>query len=102
MYTSIVRLLSEHESEKKKTGAQIDLIIERADRIIHLCEMKFSGDTFRVRPEYERHLRERSGLFKELTKTNKTVVNVTTYGVANAKNRSIVHNEVTMDDLYRF
>lgn len=92
------------DKKKKKTGAQIDLIIERADRIIHLCEMKFSGDTFRIRPEYERHLRERSGLFKELTKTNKTVVNtfVTTYGVANAKNRSIVHSEVTMDDLYRF
>lgn len=78
------------------------MIIERADRIIHLCEIKFCTDTYRIRPEYERHLRDRSGLFKELTKTKKTVVHtfVTTYGVANAKSRSIVHSEVTMDDLF--
>lgn len=89
----------------KKTetpGRQIDMIIERADRIIHLCEIKFSTDAYRIKPEYERHLRERSGLFKELTKINKTVVHtfITTYGVANAQNKSIVHSEVTMGDLF--
>ena len=85
-------------------GGQIDMIIERADRIIHLCEIKFSTDIYRIKPEYERRMRERSGLFKELTKTKKTVVHtfITTYGVANAKNKSIVHSEVTMDDLFNF
>lgn len=83
-------------------GGQIDMIIERADRIIHLCEMKFCMDTYRIKPEYERRLRDRSSLFRELTKTNKTLVHtfITTYGVANGKNRSIVHSEVTMDDLF--
>ena len=42
------------------------------------------------------------GLFRMATKNKKTLVNtfVTTYGVANAKNKSIVHSEVTMDDLF--
>lgn len=84
------------------SGGQIDMIIERADRIIHLCEMKFCTDTYRIKPEYEKRLRDRSGLFKDVTRTNKTVVHtfVTTYGVANAKNKSIVHSEVTMDALF--
>ena len=58
--------------------------------------------SYRIKPEYERRLRDRSGLFRELTKTNKTLVHtfITTYGVANGKNRSIVHSEVTMDDLF--
>ena len=88
--------------EEGMPGGQIDMIIERADRIIHLCEMKFCMDTYRIKPEYERRLRDRSGLFRELTKTNKTLVHtfITTYGVANGKNRSIVHSEVTMDDLF--
>lgn len=84
------------------SGAQIDMIIERADRIIHLCEMKFCQDVYHIIKEYDQHLRERMGLFKYLTGTRKTVVNtfVTTYGVANGKYRSIVHSEVTMDDLF--
>ena len=102
MATSLSTWQVKPDKKTKTPGGQIDMIIERADRIIHLCEMKFSTDAYRIKPEYERRLRERSGLFKELTKTNKTVVHtfITTYGVANAKNKSIVHSEVTMDDLF--
>lgn len=87
---------------KGVSGAQIDLIIERADRIINLCEIKFCNDLYRLTPDYERHLRERSSLFKEFTKTTKTVVHtfITSYGVANARNRSIVNSQVTLDELF--
>lgn len=89
--------------EQTLPGGQIDMIIERADRIIHLCEMKFSLDTYRLNPEYERKLRDRAGLFRDLTKTNKTIVHtfVTSYGVANGRNKSIVHSEVILDDLFK-
>lgn len=102
MATSLSTWQVKPDKKTETPGGQIDMIIERADRIIHLCEMKFSTDAYRIKPEYERRLRERSGLFKELTRTNKTVVHtfITTYGVANAKNKSIVHSEVTMDDLF--
>ncbi len=102
MATSLSTWQVKPDKEAETPGGQIDMIIERADRIIHLCEMKFSTDIYRIKPEYERRLRERSGLFKELAKVNKTLVHtfITTYGVANAKNKSIVHSEVTMDDLF--
>lgn len=102
MATSLSTWQVKPDKEAGTPGGQIDMIIERADRIIHLCEMKFSTDAYRIKPEYERRLRERSGLFKELAKVNKTLVHtfITTYGVANAKNKSIVHSEVTMDDLF--
>lgn len=94
--------VAENKQEQTR-GAQIDMIIERADRIIHLCEMKFSNDLYTISKDYERYLRERSGLFKHLTGTKKSVVHtfVTTYGVANGKHKSIVHSEVTMDDLFQ-
>ena len=43
----------------KTSGFQIDMIIERADRIIHLCEMKFSTDRYAITDNCEMELRER-------------------------------------------
>lgn len=102
MATSISTWRSKPDKEKGIPGAQIDMIIERADRIIHLCEMKFSESSYSITKEYEKKLRERMGVFKEQTKTKKSVVHtfVTTYGVTNGVCHSIVHSEVTMDDLF--
>jgi hypothetical protein len=90
--------------DKKKTqrGSQIDLIIERADRISHLCEMKFSQGEFRITADYEERLRNRMTLFREKTKNKMSLVHtfVTAFGVANGKHSSLVHSEVTMDGLF--
>lgn len=101
--TAIYTWRSKAEKGNGLPGFQIDLIIERADRIIHLCEMKFSTDLYGISKSYEMKLRERMGLFRMATKNKKALVNtfVTTYGVVNAKNKSIVHSEVTMDDLFK-
>ena len=92
------------QADKKKAvrGSQIDLIIERADRIIHLCEMKFSQGEYRITADYEEKLRNRMVLFKEKTKNKMTLVHtfVTTFGVANGKHSSLVHSEVTLDGLF--
>ena len=92
------------QADKKKAirGSQIDLIIERADRIIHLCEMKFSQSEFRITADYEEKLRNRMALFKEKTKNKQTLVHtfVTTFGVANGKHSSLVHSEVILDGLF--
>ena len=83
-------------------GIQIDLLIDRADRVINLCEMKFSVRPYRITDDYDKHLRERAEIFREKTKTTKALVHtfVTTMGVANAVQRSIVNSQVTMDDLF--
>lgn len=101
--TSISTWCCKPNEEEQTPGAQIDMLIDRADHIIHLCEMKFSNDAYIISKDYETSLRDRSGLFRYMTNTKKSVVHtfVTTYGVANGKHKSIVHSEVTMDDLFK-
>lgn len=90
------------DTENEIPGAQIDMLIERSDKVIHLCEMKFSEQEYSITNEYEMRLRKRMGIFKERTKTKEAVVHtfVTTFGVGQGKHSSIVHSEVTMDDLF--
>ncbi len=90
------------DKEEGLSGAQIDMIIERADRMIHLCEMKFSQSPYNITSDYEKHLRERMYIFDVKTKNKKPLVHtfVTTFGLGEGKHHSIVHSEVTMDDLF--
>lgn len=94
------RFVPAKDSEEK--GTQIDLLIDRADRIINLCEMKFSVSPYVITKDYEQSLRRRMSIFQEKTKTRKALVNtfVTTFGVASGIHHSIVGSEVTMDDLF--
>lgn len=93
------RSLPERDGSK---GAQIDLVIDRADRNINLCEMKFSVSPFTISEGYEHKVRERMALFREKARTTKALVStfVTTFGVANGKHNSIVNAEVVADDLF--
>jgi uncharacterized protein len=87
----------------KTQGTQIDLIIDRRDRIINLCEIKFSINPFTITKAYDLALRNKVSVFKETTKTRKAVflTMITTYGlVQNEYSRSIIQNEITMDDLF--
>ena len=88
--------------EQDSHGAQIDLIISRADRIIHLCEMKFSSGPYHLTTQESDRLRERASIFQAATKTNHSIVHtyVTTFGVANPESWDIIHSQVTMDDLF--
>lgn len=90
------------QGDDSARGTQIDLLIDRADRIITLCEMKFSREPYAITKDYEMTLRTRMGIFKAETKTKKTlsVVMVTTYGVLPGKHAAVIQNEVTMDDLF--
>ena len=83
-------------------GAQIDLVIERADRIIHLCELKFSVEPYSITAEYEQRLRNRMALFRSQTKTRKALVVtfVTPFGVVQGRHSGIVHSQVVIDDLF--
>ena len=90
------------DGRKTEKGTQIDLLIDRGDRVINLCEMKFSTKPYRITDSYEQTLRNRMSTFQEKTKTAKTLVYtfVTTLGVADGLHRGIVNSEVTMKDLF--
>ncbi|MBQ6156662.1 MAG: AAA family ATPase [Bacteroidales bacterium] len=82
--------------------AQIDLVIERGDRNINLCEMKFSGGPFIIKKSYAEDVRKRTQLFREKEKVSYGLFQtfVTTFGVADGVNKDIVDSEVTAEDLF--
>lgn len=102
MATSVYTWRCSPDEKENLPGAQIDMIIERADRLIHLCEMKFSQKAYNISADYEKKLRDRMWLFDLKTKNRKPLVHtfVTTFGLGEGKHHSIVHSEVTMDDLF--
>ena len=82
--------------------AQIDLIIDRKDQTINLCEMKFSIDPFRIDKKYAANLRNKIGSFKAATRTRKSVflTMISTYGVSNNLYASMVQKDLTMEVLF--
>ena len=56
----------------------------------------------RLKDVYEKKLRQRMTIFREVTKSTKALVNtfVTTFGVADGMHKSIVNSEVTLDELF--
>lgn len=89
-------------SSFKNANAQIDLIIDRADRTINLCEIKFCTDQYVITKDYAEKLRFRAAEFKQETKTRKGILNtfITTFGVHNGTSNSLVNSEVVLDDLF--
>jgi hypothetical protein len=100
--TEISAWFDKADKSSGASGSQIDLIIERDDRVIHLCEIKFSQGKFRISADYEQRLRDRMELFREKNHINISLVNtfITTYGVADGIHSSIVDGEVVLDGLF--
>lgn len=85
-----------------RKGAQIDLVIKRADKVIHLVEMKFTDRPYTITKEYEQKLRERKGIFMEENKITRGPVHtfITPMGLSNGIHSSIVHSQLTAKDLF--
>lgn len=84
-------------------GAQIDLVIDRADKCINLCEMKYTDAEFVIDKSYADRLQLKKQVFKERTETNKTLFTtlVTTYGIKkNPYALAIVDQQLTMNALF--
>lgn len=81
---------------------QIDMVIDRNDRVINLCEMKFCSDDFVIDKSYERELRHKVSVFVNQTKTKKTtrLTLVTPYGLKHNMYTGIISNVITMDSLF--
>lgn len=88
--------------EENPEGAQIDLLIDRADRVINLCEMRYCENVYSITEARRAELLERRGIFLEVTGTKRTVhlTMVTSCGLKKGANTGIVQSEVTLDDLF--
>ncbi len=92
-----------HVPGKSQPGAQIDLLLDRKDYCINICEMKLSEGMFNITKKYAAELEQKIAVFKAVEQPKKTIflTMVTTYGVArNQYSKGLVQSELTMDILF--
>lgn len=87
---------------EKRQGAQVNLVMQRADGITDLIEMKHSSSIFTIDKEYASKLQNKFEAYQNLSKDNRTlhIVMVTTNGTAHNSYYNMIQNEVVMDDLF--
>ena len=83
-------------------GIQCDLVIERGDRVVNLCEMKFSQGEYEITKSYDVTLRHRINAIMSRLKSTQSLqlTFITTFGVKRNMYSGIVQSEVTLDDLF--
>ena len=91
-----------HNSED--AGTQIDLLIDRADRVVNACEIKFAKADFTIDKDYAKKLRNQISLFSALDankRKNIFLTMITPFGVTqNEYFNELVQSEVVLDDLF--
>ena len=90
------------KGDAETTGAQIDLLIERKDQIINLCEMKYSRTPFVVTREYEEELLHKLELFLQKVAPRSAVhlTLVAASGVKENQHSGLFQAVLTLDDLF--
>ena len=86
-----------------KKEAEIDLVIDRADQCINLCEIKFSNAPYEMSKSYARELQIKKETFRERTRTRKALFTtlITPYGAnTNSAYLSAVDNQLVIDELF--
>ena len=87
---------------KREAGAQIDMLIDRDDKVINLCEIKFSQGEYELTEAYDKALYKKMSVFQAHSSTTKGVslLMITPYGLKNNKWANNIHIQVTMEDLF--
>jgi hypothetical protein len=90
------------KGDNDNSGAQIDLLIERADNVVNLCEIKFYADKYTISKDEEQKLRNRIASLQETLSPKQTVhlTLITTYGIAHNMHSGIVQKSITIDSLF--
>ena len=85
-----------------KTGAQIDLLIDRSDKTITVCEMKYSDREFEIDKAYDKYVHDRLRRFKDVEKTSKTLqlIYVTPHGLSNNMYGRRIKKQITAEQLF--
>jgi len=84
-------------------GTQIDLIIDRMDHAIHICEIKFSQNMFILDKKTAENIQQKKAIFQYHSKTKKHLFTtfITTFGMTDNKWKTeLVDQSLTMDDLF--
>ena len=83
--------------------AQVDLVIDRADDVVNLCEIKFYNDEFSIDADYLQKLRKKESQFRLSTQTRKSIytILISTWGLTpNQYSKAIVAQNLTAKCLF--
>lgn len=97
--------ISSHNYAWSNKDAQIDLVIDRKDGVITLCEIKFYNDQVVFDNNLLQNLRKKELIFREFTQTKKSIYTcfITIFGVKNNEySTAILSNNLTLDVLFEF
>jgi uncharacterized protein len=92
-----------YKGDSTYPGAQIDLLIDRKDQCVNLCEAKFTKENFVIDKAYAEKLRMKKTVFKNATGSKKALFTtlISTYpALQNQYYQEEIVNEVTMDKLF--
>jgi hypothetical protein len=100
--SGILTVIFAWKSTTGAKGAQIDLLIDRIDGIINICECKFVNAPYEIDKSYSENLKNKINTFTSEAKPNKAthLTMITTYGVKQNKYAGMIQSEVTLDDLF--
>lgn len=91
------------KKRSEEEGAQIDLLFDRDDNAITLCEIKYSNKPFTITKAYAKNLINKKQVFIKKTRTNKQIffVIIATNGVKNNYYADdLISGSVTLDALF--
>ena len=91
-------------SDAPDAGAQVDLVVERPDKITYLCEMKCTDGPLAIDASLATELNRKREVFKEQTRTRNSVqlVVVSADGCKPGGHLDVASQVVTGDDLFVF
>ena len=100
---SVVTEAYSWRSKEAEVSAQIDLLIERADKMINLCEIKYSETEYTLSQEEFMKINRRVESFRSATKTLYGIVPtlITTFGLSKGMYADSIHASATLDDLFQ-
>ncbi|MEZ4852095.1 MAG: ATPase [Bacteroidia bacterium] len=84
-------------------GTQIDLLIDRSDQSINVCEIKFSEEDYIITKKDVENIQTKKQVFRYHTKTKKHLFTtiITTMGVVeNTHKLNSIDQVVKMNDLF--
>ena len=89
-------------SDENGRRAQIDLLLDRNDRVITLCEMKFADEHYALTKKDIESIKHKRAAFRFATGTRRAVhlTIVTTEGLVRNSHRNEIQSEITLNDLF--
>lgn len=97
------RYVPSRNANEDVAGAQIDLLFDRNDGVVNICEIKYRNCPYKIDREYAINLRNKETVYRKITKTKKQIFisMITQFGLVENTYSHDITSVATMDDLFQ-